>query len=60
ATELQCTFTTRGRARRSAFGELMMNDASVQAMRIMPLFGPYNVPAEAFDDEVLKRALAFG
>ncbi|MCU1399796.1 MAG: monooxygenase [Acidimicrobiales bacterium] len=58
-TQLQCTFTPEGRQRRSAFGELMANDLAVQAMRIMPLFGPHNVPAEAFDEEVLARSLAF-
>lgn len=58
-TELQCTFSPWGRARRSAFGELMSNDLMVQAMRIMPLFGPDNVPGDAFDEEVLARALAF-
>ena len=59
STELLCTFTPRGRERRKVFGERMMSDPNILALRTAPLFGPVGMPTAAFDDDVLTRALAF-
>ncbi len=59
STELQCTFTPPGAERRRAFKQRMTADPQVRALRTFALTGDGAVPAEAFSDEVVTRALAF-
>ena len=59
STELLCTFTPPGAERRRAFKQRMTADPQVRALRTFALTGDEAVPAEAFSDEVVTRALAF-
>ena len=57
STQLHCTFTPEGRARRVAFRERMA-DPLIQGLRTIPLTGPERAPAESFTEDVMERALA--
>lgn len=59
STELHCTYTPAGRERRRAFRQRMATDPLVRSLRTSPLVGPEAASPEAFDDEVIARALAF-
>ncbi len=59
STELHCTFTPPGAARRRAFKQRTATDPLVRALRTVALTGAEAAPAGAFDDDVFTRALAF-
>ena len=58
STEVRCSFTPEGRARRAVFGERVANDALVRGLRTSAIVGPEIPPPESFTDEVMERALA--
>jgi 2-polyprenyl-6-methoxyphenol hydroxylase-like FAD-dependent oxidoreductase len=58
-TDLRCTFTAAGRARRGAFfAGLETDPLSAAAVLVAAIAGPDAAPAEAFDAENLARILA--
>jgi 2-polyprenyl-6-methoxyphenol hydroxylase-like FAD-dependent oxidoreductase len=58
ATELSCTFTPEGRARRQVFPERMASDPLVFGLRAVALVGPERASADSFTEEVMARGLA--
>jgi 2-polyprenyl-6-methoxyphenol hydroxylase-like FAD-dependent oxidoreductase len=58
STQLHCTFTLDGRARRAAFRARMMSDPLVRGLRTISLVGPEHAPAASFTDDVMAQALA--
>ena len=60
-TELRCTFTPAGRARRLAFFETIEQDPMVALPTLVAaIAGPDQVPPEAFAPENVERILALG
>lgn len=58
-TELNCSYTAADRDRRRVFRQRMATDPLVRSLRTIALMGPEVASPEAFDDEVIERALAF-
>ena len=58
ATELRCTFTPEGQARRVAFSGQMMSDGLMLGLMLSSLAGPEMGPAESFEAENVQRILA--
>lgn len=58
-TELECTFTPEGRARRERAADLMGTDSRVFAIRACSLIGPEVFPDECFTDDAMELALAY-
>ena len=57
-TDLRCTFTPEGRARRAAFFGAVGDDPSLAAVIfVAPIAGPEAAPAEAFDRSNIDRIL---
>ncbi len=57
-TELRCTFTPQGQARRRAFRELIATEPLILGVILAILAGPETAPPEAFTDENVARILA--
>ena len=57
-TEIRCTFTPEGHARRVAFMEEMLTNPLTLGMMIGLLLGPEAAPAESYDDANMERILA--
>ena len=58
-TELRCTFTADGRARRGAIFDQMLTDPLILGLLLAPLTGPEAASAEAFTDDNVDRILSF-
>jgi 2-polyprenyl-6-methoxyphenol hydroxylase-like FAD-dependent oxidoreductase len=58
-TELRCTFTPQGRARRAAFRDQMMADPLFLSFMLAQAAGPEVAPPETFDQENIDRILAY-
>ncbi|MCW0212246.1 MAG: FAD-dependent monooxygenase [Pseudonocardia sp.] len=59
-TDLTCTFSPRGIARRAAFQAAVGQDPSLGGPRMAVQLGPDRLPAEAFTDRMRARILALG
>ena len=59
ATELRCTFTPEGRARRRAVFDQLFTDPAILGVMLSPLTGPESAPAELFEDENIQRILTY-
>ena len=57
-TEIRCTFTPVGAARRGAFGKLVMTDPLILGVLMALLAGPELAPAEAFEPENIERIMS--
>jgi 2-polyprenyl-6-methoxyphenol hydroxylase-like FAD-dependent oxidoreductase len=57
-TELRCTFSPEGRARRLAFGARLMTEPLFLAFMLAQAAGPEVAPPETFDEENIGRILA--
>jgi len=57
-TEIRCTFTPEGHARRVAFIDQTMTDPLILGLMLSSLIGPETGPAESFDDANVERILA--
>ncbi|MDG9701582.1 NAD(P)/FAD-dependent oxidoreductase [Streptomyces sp. DH37] len=59
-TTMNMTFTPRGVARRRAYAEVWPTDPVLAGSRLATFKGPFQVPAESFDPEVIDRLFALG
>jgi 2-polyprenyl-6-methoxyphenol hydroxylase-like FAD-dependent oxidoreductase len=57
-TDLMCTFTPEGAARRQAYNAVFRSDPLLAAPRAAPQVGPEKLPAEAFTPQNVERILA--
>jgi 2-polyprenyl-6-methoxyphenol hydroxylase-like FAD-dependent oxidoreductase len=57
-TDMRCTFTPEGAARRGAWYAKMMQDPLIAATALCPLIGPESMPAEGFEPATIERVLA--
>ena len=57
-TELRCTFTAEGRARRKAFFDRQFEDPNLFGVLQCALSGPESAPAGTFTDENIQKVLA--
>jgi 2-polyprenyl-6-methoxyphenol hydroxylase-like FAD-dependent oxidoreductase len=58
-TEIRCTFTPEGSARRATFGGQIMSDPLLLGLMLSGLIGPETGPEESFTEENVERILAF-
>ncbi|MFI5808788.1 NAD(P)/FAD-dependent oxidoreductase [Streptomyces sp. NPDC051561] len=54
-TTMNMTFTPEGRARRTAYAEVWPSDPVLAGSRLSTFKGPFEVPAESFDADVIQR-----
>ncbi|OKI00945.1 monooxygenase [Streptomyces sp. CB02923] len=59
-TTMNMTFTPEGMARRKAYAEAWPTDPALAGSRLATFKGPFHVPAESFDPEVIERLFALG
>ncbi|GAA3625621.1 FAD-dependent oxidoreductase [Streptomyces fenghuangensis] len=59
-TAMNMTFTPRGIARRRAYAEVWPTDPVLAGSRLATFKGPFQVPAESFEPQVIERLLALG
>ncbi|MFF8772509.1 NAD(P)/FAD-dependent oxidoreductase [Kitasatospora sp. NPDC015120] len=59
-TMMNLTFTPRGVARRRAYAEVWPTDPLLAGSRLATFKGPFHVPAESFEPEVIERLFALG
>ena len=57
-TEIRCTFTDEGRARRARWSDAFVGDPILLGQVMTMLAGPESAPAEAFTDEAVAATLA--
>jgi 2-polyprenyl-6-methoxyphenol hydroxylase-like FAD-dependent oxidoreductase len=57
-TDIRCTFTPEGAARRRRWFDAMMGDPLFKAVGVTPIVGPDAMPPEAFTRENYERILA--
>jgi 2-polyprenyl-6-methoxyphenol hydroxylase-like FAD-dependent oxidoreductase len=57
-TKINMTFTPAGAQRRIAYREVWPTDPVLAGSRLATFMGPYNVPAESFEPEVIERIFA--